>query len=209
MQVFTIIADIIKSRGIENRSEFQKSLETKLSSVSTGASTIVSPYTITLGDEFQGVYDSCGEILDHLFQIMLFIHPVKLRVAVGVGDLDTSINRQSALGMDGPAFHSARKGIEELKACDTNSIRFCDPPGDTDLELINSGLSLVLSEMDGWKINTHKTFEALRHGRPVNDIFPELGISQRGVYKLIATNHLEQYLAFFISLNSKLSGRYS
>lgn len=40
------------------------------------------------------------------------MHPVGLRFGLGVGPLATEVNRQAAIGMDGPCLHRARAAIE-------------------------------------------------------------------------------------------------
>ena len=208
MQVFTVIADIIKSREIDSRAGFQQNLKKRLSEISSRSPSILSPYTITLGDEFQAVYQNSSGILEDLLDIILTIHPVRLRVAVGVGELHTDINRDSSIGMDGPAFHYAREGVENMKSSDKTIIQFYEGQSDADLDLINSSLDLVFSELSRWKLNTLFTFKELLNHIPVNEIYPGLGISQRAVYKLISTNNLEKYLHYIEALNTKLKERY-
>lgn len=55
MQYFCVIADLVDSRLLSDRREFQQLLKEKLKDVSAESSGLVSPYTITLGDEFQAV----------------------------------------------------------------------------------------------------------------------------------------------------------
>ena len=208
MEVAALIADIVKSKEIINRADFQKQLEKKLENISNSNKKIISPYTITLGDEFQVIYKNANDILIDLFDIILFIYPVRLRVAVGIDYLHTEIKNDSSIGMDGPAFHNARKGIENLKKFDSTIVQFYDSRNDIDLEFINNGLVLVFSEINKWKLNTYKTFIRLLNNKKVNDIYPEINISQRGVYKIINTNSIENYIDFFNSLNNKLYMRY-
>ncbi len=207
MSVVALIADIIKSREIPRRSEFQKGLGEKLKTLS-GRGNIISPYTITLGDEFQSLYGSTRGVLQDIMEILLFLHPVKLRVSLGIGELNTDINSESALGMDGPAFHMAREGLEELKKTDRSIVQIYDGNGDGDLEFINKGLALTIAEIDNWKYNTLKTFTGLLGGRKINEIYPEINITQRGVYKLIRTNRIENYVDYFQALNDRLRARY-
>lgn len=207
MSVVALIADIIKSREIPRRSEFQKGLGEKLRTLSDREN-VLSPYTITLGDEFQSLYGSTRGVLQDIMEILLFLHPVKLRVSLGIGELNTDINSESALGMDGPAFHMAREGLEELKKTDRSIVQIYDGNGDGDLEFINKGLALTIAEIDNWKYNTLKTFTGLLGGRKINEIYPEINITQRGVYKLIRTNRIENYVDYFQALNDRLRARY-
>lgn len=42
------------------------------------------------------------------------MHPTKIRFGVGVGNITTQIQKMNIQEMDGPAFHLARKAIEQL-----------------------------------------------------------------------------------------------
>jgi hypothetical protein len=75
--------------------------------------TILSPYTITLGDEFQGVPESLDSMLDTIF----YLEETRLRRGlafrmryVGVhGEIDTDINTLRAHSMMGSGLTQARK----------------------------------------------------------------------------------------------------
>ena len=209
MKVVSIIADIIKSKEIINRVDFQNNLKNKLNLFNSNSKSILSPYIITLGDEFQALYKSTDEIFTDLFNIWGFLYPVKMRVAIGIDKLATDINKESAIGMDGPAFHVAREGIEKLKNKDFSIIQIYDSSKRTDIDYINKSLTLVMSEINDWKKNTLLIFNEMLNNKAVNDIYPSVGISQRGVYKLINTNKIDYYVDFFKSLNIKINEMYN
>jgi len=54
-----VIGDVISSRKVENRNNLQNKLLDIFDNLNTSdyENHIVSPYTITLGDEFQAVYE--------------------------------------------------------------------------------------------------------------------------------------------------------
>src|SRR5438270_579082 len=116
MQAIAIIGDIVDSKDIARRDAFQRKLAKALTARGKEKkSGLVSPYTITLGDEFQAVYRSAHHLWTDIITLLGDIHPVQARFAIGVGELTTRINHRQALGMDGPAFHRARAAITELK----------------------------------------------------------------------------------------------
>src|SRR5438046_7843335 len=116
MTVLCVIGDIVKSRKLPQRDRVQLQLAKGLKEVNTIAGRrLLSPYTLTLGDEFQAVYGHADQLFYDLWSIVYRIHPTRLRFSVAVGALSTRINRRSAVGMDGPAFHEARSGIDELR----------------------------------------------------------------------------------------------
>ena len=79
-----IIGDIEQSRQLSqgDRRKVQKILKTVFENLNQSSNCIVSPFTITLGDEFQAVYDSAGETFKHIWTIMASIHPVLVRILV-------------------------------------------------------------------------------------------------------------------------------
>ena len=77
MKVVVLIADIIESREIEDRSGFQEDLVRCLTAINTKSYTLLSPYTVTLGDEFQAVYATGAEVLDHIIDIQAQLFPVR------------------------------------------------------------------------------------------------------------------------------------
>src|SRR5438270_9561839 len=101
--ILAVIGDIVLSRAIAQRAEFQKQLRRTLDNINK-RSAMASPYTITLGDEFQAVYRDPRGVFVDILTIMERIAPVSARFAIGVGTLRTPINPTQAIGMDGPAF---------------------------------------------------------------------------------------------------------
>ena len=110
-----IIGDMIGSRKVIDRSLVQKRLASQLALINQHTETLISPYTLTLGDEFQAVFQAPGGLFASLLSITDAIFPQEIRFAIAAGAITTVINREQAIGMDGPAFHRARDLIVELK----------------------------------------------------------------------------------------------
>jgi hypothetical protein len=107
-----VIADIVRSRTITDRGAFQKRLARAITSINKSfAQTIASKFVLTVGDEFQGLLKSEGQIVEILASLRSGIHPVELRFGIGVGRISTPL-RPEALGMDGVCFHNAREALE-------------------------------------------------------------------------------------------------
>ena len=111
-----VIADIKGSRLLANRDDTQNQLRETLRLVNERfADTIASKFTITLGDEFQGLLHSTEHLFPILHEIEQRMHPVKVRFGLGIGAITTDINPELAIGADGPAYYNARKSVEYLK----------------------------------------------------------------------------------------------
>jgi hypothetical protein len=191
MQVITIIGDIVASRALKDRAVFQRRLGKVLSRISADNDrTLASPYTITLGDEFQAVYRKADGVFADLFEIMAEIHPVHARMAIGVGELATRLNPTQALGMDGPAFHEARATLTALKT-DGRLLRI----GSADKEhwaLANHLLNLLSHQLEGWTQNRLQVIAGLLRGREVKEIEEKMNISRVAIYKNIRAAALDE-----------------
>jgi len=190
MQVIAVIGDLVGSRRVAQRSAFQRRLGATLKKTSAAARRLASPYTLTLGDEFQAVYRGGESLFADVVGIMAEIHPVRARLAFGVGELTTRINSEQALGMDGPAFHQARAALTTLKVED-RLLRIAGAEGAA-WELANHVLNLLSNDLEGWSRNRLLILAGLLQGRAVREIEDGLKISRVAVYKNIRAAALDE-----------------
>lgn len=203
MKIIAVIGDIVDSRTVARRDAFQRRLAAVLASAGGEGSGLASPYTITLGDEFQAVYRQPGALWTDLVDILAAVHPVSVRFALGVGELTTRLNPRQALGMDGPAFHRARAAMTELKG---GAGRFRIAGGETaDWRLVNHVLALLANDLSGWTQNRLQILAGLLRGRPVRDMEEELGISKVAIYKNINASALDEVAAICHEINRALA----
>lgn len=82
----------------------------------------LSPLTITLGDEFQGILTDLDQailVMQQLEETIIFHRKkFKLRYVIVEGAIDTAINKEIAYGMLGEGLTRARRHIEALKNSD-------------------------------------------------------------------------------------------
>jgi transposase len=186
-----VIGDIEHSKQFhgDERKQIQKNLEVILQKLNKDSSQIISPYTITLGDEFQVVYDSSSKLFKHIWTIMANIHPVSVRISIGVDEITTDINRKNALGMDGPAFHKAREQLDLMKE---KKLLLSISTKDVKLDkLVNSTFGILDANLRNWKKNRFDILQKLYEGKEVKQISKEIGISEVAVYKNINAGTLE------------------
>ncbi|REL24980.1 hypothetical protein DYD21_15775 [Rhodohalobacter sp. SW132] len=184
--MIVIIGDIVESRKLSSsgRKELQEKLERLLETISKESESLASPYTITLGDEFQAVYGDTSGIWKDIWRILAELHPVSVRFAISIGTIVTPINPKQAIGMDGPAFYAARERIEKLKK--TGYLFGVDAEGaeeGSELALANSSLWLMSDGIKKWKKTRYMIVNKLNSGLPVKKIAAELDISETAVYK--------------------------
>lgn len=189
-----VIADIVESRGIPNRSDFQRRLKQLLDEHNTRADeSLLSPFTLTVGDEFQAVHSRFDRPFRDLIDILVALYPYRLRVAMAYGSLSTAINPTAALEMDGRAFHDARDVLEELKK-ERRSIVQVSAAGQVDTAMANLCLRLWANAMESWRENSLWIFRLMLNGDKTDEIAQRRAITRRAVNKNIAAHHLGDYV---------------
>ena len=199
-----IIGDIELSRKIpeDERKQLQKKLETVFRKLNRASGCIISPYTITLGDEFQAVYESAEDIFQHIWTIIATIHPVYVRMSIGVGEITTEINQKNALGMDGPAFYKARERLLQMKE---NSLLLSVATGDEAFNrLVNNSFRILNANLRSWKKNRFTILQQLYEGNEIKQIAKEIGLSEVAVYKNINAGTLEAVRGFCDSISEMI-----
>lgn len=190
MNYIALIGDIRRSKGLAGREQVQQQLRRACGELNRHADPLglVSPFTITLGDEFQALFGRARGLWRGIFRIEALLRPVRLRYGVGVGAIDTEINHESAIGMDGPAFHRARQAVDGLRE-DGGSYRVLGL-GEAQ-HLARHALDLVSHHRDSWRDNRVDIFSFLLGETSVTQMANALGISEQAVYKNIRQGQLE------------------
>ena len=204
MNVVAVIADVVDSRGIPDRQEFQRRLEALLGRISARSGRqLLSPFTLTLGDEFQAVYGGFEAVLGDAVEIIAEVYPHRLRMAFGHGPLATDLNPKAALGMDGPCFAAARELVTRLKQEQRSIIQISAGEG-IDLGLENLSLRLFAGAIEGWKRSSLVVLSRLLQGASTVELVEELGISRRGVNKNIASHNIADFVQLMRLLSARL-----
>lgn len=114
------MADIIRSSGMDPKTTMLhfKNLVRKINKAHS--KDLLSPLTITLGDEFQGVVKDLKSSIQIIVALEeCIIHervPFKLRYALNYDHIRTPINKAIAHGMLGEGLTNTRKTISEMKS---------------------------------------------------------------------------------------------
>jgi SatD family (SatD) len=195
-QKIVVVGDLVASRSIAGRSAVQNELKAALKGLNgKKRSDLLSPYTITLGDEFQAVFCGAERVFPDALRIMRAIHPVRIRFSFGIGRIDTPINRKQAIGMDGPAFHLARTAIEGLKR--TKTLFVLAAPAGIDVALANGSLDLVSHLVRKWDRNQFDMLLGAFDRHPVKDIAVDLGVTDKAVYKAVEAGAMKTIIRIF------------
>lgn len=200
MQYLALIGDVVGSKDVPKRADLQKKLTQALKKINDRKPRpVVSPYTVTLGDEFQAVYKTADTLFLDVFSILVEVYPEKIRFGVGLGELTTPINSKQALGMDGPAFHRARAAIAVLKESEDLIRLQGEPPPQQKPEfdqwrLFAYLLNFVSQKVGNWERNRLRIICGLLANRSVAELEQELKVSKVAVYKNINTAALDEFV---------------
>ncbi len=195
-----IIGDIVDSKKVNDRGEFQKKFKALLEKINQKyAKNISSKFMITLGDEFQGLLGNSENLFEIIFEIEKEIKPVKIRFGVGIGQIHTEISHDFPLGADGPAYHYARKMVERLKSSEgkyknsPNNILIATSNNECD-SLIDSVLELSFAIKSKWTARQAEIIEKYKENNENQyKVAEQLKISQSTVNKAIKSSLFYQY----------------
>ena len=116
---YILMADIVNSGG-QNAVSLMEDFKYLVNLVNTAyRELILSPLTITLGDEFQGVLHSLKNAVEVIVAMEECIVSenmgFKLRYVLNYGEIETPINLERSYGMLGNGLTTARELLGELK----------------------------------------------------------------------------------------------
>lgn len=164
-----LMADIVHSSNFEGRSD---QLMSDFKQLVADANRqfrvhILSPLTITLGDEFQGIPDS----LESAIQLIIGLEETRisqgfdfqLRYVLQQGDIETPINKKSAHEMLGAGLTAARKNLEKLKnrRAVRQAVYLREPVKG---QLLDDLLLIYFSLVDDWRISDYPLITAFLEG---------------------------------------------
>ena len=187
-----IIGDIVKSRKIIDRNALQMTLNQTLTDINNQyREDIASNFTITLGDEFQGVLKDSFSLFRILDDLELASYPTKFRFGIGIGDITTVIDQNMSIGADGPAYYNAREMIDELKKEETrkrgliiNRMIKTSQSENQDDEMMNTILSLMTVIKRKWsKRERQIILDYMSHKDGQEGSANRLGIAQSSVQR--------------------------
>lgn len=155
----------------------------------------LSPYTVTLGDEFQGVTKTLTTgietILDFEKQLMAMVCGFKLRYVLHYGSIETEINQDTSHGMLGEGLAKARKQLSTKKR-DRKRFMFS-----LDDEEISLQLNRLFEIMDGitqrWKIDDYSLILSMIQFDSDSEVGEKHGKDRTQIYRRRKTLLINEY----------------
>ena len=191
--VIAVLADIVGSRRLDDRSAAQQVLDDAIAGVEIDLPLAAQPLTPTVGDEQQGVYRDLGEAMVSLLMIQLRLPDgIGFRFGIGVGEVSAveSVHRELA---DGPGWYAARAAIDIVHSREGRAVPrartwIVGAPGQD--EVMESTIAasnaylLVRDELVGAMSERERRLTYGRLiGRSQHELAEEEGISQPSVSK--------------------------
>ena len=187
-----IIGDMKQSQKLRNRSEVQNKLKQVLEEINNKyISDISAKFIITLGDEFQGLLGNGVNTMNIVSEIERKMYPVKIRFGIGIGAITTNVNKEMALGADGPVYYKARDAIEYLKGNEKKKqaiaadIRFeVESDNQATTIMLNTIVALMTAIKESWSERQREIiWDMLDYQDSQIDVAKRLKIRQPAVQK--------------------------
>ena len=203
MDYIAIISDIKESKKIEDRNQIQENLSHILKCVNRiYRADISAKFVITLGDEFQGLLRNGSHLFDIVKYIQREMYPVRLRFGVGIGEINTNIFYEAAIGADGPAYYVAREMIECLREQEKKLKRQAPDIqisiyGTEKFEIseINTLLALMKILEDGWSEKQRFTvWDMEKNGGSQKECAKRMGTTQSTIARRLAGSNYLTYV---------------
>lgn len=166
---------------------------------------LMSPLTITLGDEFQGLLSSLVAAAWTAQQIRfdLMRQDIDCRFVIGLVDLKTPLNPERAWNMMGPGFAAARERLGEKRS--SSRYRFSIPQDallETLLEAIGGSVSAIER---GWSVAQRDVIIALSEGASVAEVAQVRDVGIPNVYKVRSAGDYDRYLTEWDAVHTALA----
>ena len=194
----TLIGDVVGSRTFADRRALHRRVTAALASVAENA---VDAPALTVGDEFQGAYQTVGLAIDATLTLRLTLAPhVDVRFGLGWGAV-TALDEESGI-QDGPGWWAARAAIEWTAATQQQpgmtQVRTAfrnDTGAGADPRAINAALMCrdhLLGSLDERSL---RILAGMRAGRTKKELAMEEGISASAVSHRAGRSGLDLLLA--------------
>lgn len=209
MMYAALIGDLVESKKLPDRQYVQEQLKQILAELNQEySSAVASNLTVTLGDEFQGLFKTPDVLLEIADKIKFRMLPVKVRFGIGFGDITTDITRELSIGADGPAYWHARAAIESVH--DTGGLMIIWDEDSPLQQVVNDSLALCDFVESRWRDSQtaliRESILNFGHSLDVSQVklAELLGITTQAVNQRVQSTGYYQYLGMKNSITRSL-----
>jgi hypothetical protein len=193
---YILMADVIRSRSYQSEAIQQALKSVVVNCNATLTESFMSPLTITLGDEFQGVSASLNDAIETLLFLedaLLQVQPAfKLRYVLVYGEIETSINSEIAYGMLGPGLTLAREILNtKRRGLQRFQLKLRDDLKERNLSMLFRLLELISSR---WKEADYELIRAMISNLDNGIVAKSFGKTFSQIWKRKKTLQIEEYI---------------
>ena len=195
---FILMADIVASRRKKQMALMRAFSDLVADTNNTYGRIILSPLTITLGDEFQGIFKK----LSHALEVFVYLEESRisrnlgfeLRYVIAEGRIETPVNTKVAHGMMGEGLSRAREMLTALKTAHSN---FRMDIADKELETALSDATLIFNGITAeWDPSKdHEIISAFLHKQDYKAVAEQLDKDRAQMWRKEKSLRISQYLA--------------
>ena len=209
--VATVIGDVVGSREYADRPDLHLRLAGRLGELNDllraeehagGAAIVVSPFRVTLGDEYQGTFTTLGAALRATRWLRLALLP-EVDVRQGVGWGPVQLLEDEPRVEDGPGWWAARAAVEDVEQTSLRAghrrrrtayvrVDGCDGP---DPAAVNAALMLRDEMLGGLSERSLGVLRGLLSGRTQREIAEKRDVSGSAVSQRVRHDGLAALVA--------------
>lgn len=200
---FMIIGEISSVESMKSRFHEKELLTEVLGKVNARyRDVIASNFTLTVGNEFQGVLSDATPIMEIIDWIRVSMADSGLLFGIGIGDLETRISKLS-IGVDGPAYWNAREAILAVHEGDdygrTNVLIRADESRNL-VHVLNETLRLCGYVESRWRDTQRELVEKsiLLHGHDLSvkqiELAKDMGLTTQALNQRIQSSGYYNYI---------------
>jgi hypothetical protein len=197
MEYPILMADIINSRQKDSK-ELMKEFKEVVSLVNKkNEDSFISPLTITLGDEFQGIIDTMENGIKTIFEIeetiLGFQYDVKLRYVLFYGKIETTLNRKIAYEMLGEGLTKTRSMLNELKMDNARFFIKLNNESQKKETYLNKSFLLYQNFIDSWKTKDIKTVNNFLKYEDYKIVAEKIKVDKSSAWRRKRSLNIEEY----------------
>jgi len=169
------------------------------------AAKLISPLTITLGDEFQGLTHTVTQAIEIArgLRLELLAEKIDCRFVIGTVEIKSPLNSSKAWNMMGPGLARARKKLNQKKADQFYRFSIAEAPvTEVLLDAIGVGLSTIERS---WTDQQRDDISALIGGLSPNELSQRRNVSVHSIYKVRSSGDFDAYTLQWNAVNKALS----
>lgn len=203
---YILMGDVIQSRQKESELLWNDLNEIVKNANDKFVIDILSPLQIKIGDEFQVVMKDIASMLQLLYYLNVYFtyKNIKVRFAIGYGDIETVINSSSANNMMGKGLTETYEILNDKK--DPNRYRFYIQEN-KNIEIALNSIGLLLSEIEQMKVSQKQSEYLYRKvvlHQEIDQIAESMQVSERSVYGYDKRSHYKLFHKIFTSIEEIL-----